>query len=192
MSRSSSAFLTAFLCIASHLSAAQHSKPTESDRLRVELHSATGSNRFHLGEAIPLVLIVSSTAKNQYLEPCRLFWKGCFGFPQCRFVTRWSLDITPKTGWAKIDPHECEAVSGPLYKVETKDLTDEQKEYPFVLTDKFRFDAPGKYTVRLTISVGIDDKTNQFSDGSSGSAVKPSFVSKDSKILLEIVPTESQ
>jgi hypothetical protein len=63
--------------------------------LQVELRSATGSNRFQLGEVIPLEVLISSGTPNRYLEPCKMFWESCFGYPQCRFVTDWSFEVTP-------------------------------------------------------------------------------------------------
>jgi hypothetical protein len=46
------------------------------------------SNRFQLGEVIPLEVLISSSTPNRYLEPCKMFWESCFGYPQCRYVTK--------------------------------------------------------------------------------------------------------
>src|ERR1700678_396298 len=81
---------------------AQSPSAQEPADLKMELRSATGSNRFQLGEVIPVEVLISSSAPNRYLEPCKMFWEGCFGYPQCRFETRWSLDVTPGTGWTDI------------------------------------------------------------------------------------------
>jgi hypothetical protein len=56
--------------------------------LQVQLRFAAGSNRFRVGEAIPLEVILSSNTPDRYLEPCELFVERYFGFPQCRFFTR--------------------------------------------------------------------------------------------------------
>ena len=52
---------------------AQDSPAQEPADLKVELRSATGSNRFQLGEVIPLEVFISSSAPNRYLEPCKMF-----------------------------------------------------------------------------------------------------------------------
>jgi hypothetical protein len=166
---------------------AQQSSAKEPADLRVELHSATGSNRFQLGEVIPLEVLISSTAPNRYLEPCKMFWESCFGFPQCRFVTHWSLDVTPAGGWTDIGLHDCGATSGPVIGIESSDLTAQPKKYPYTLTKKFRFDTPGKYTVRLSMIVGLDDDTNQLRKDPN-STIKPNFISKTAEIVLDIVP----
>lgn len=155
--------------------------------LQVELRSATGSNRFQLGEVIPLEILISSSTPNRYLEPCKMFWESCFGFPQCRFETHWSFNVIPSTGWTDIGWHGCMMMSGPSYEVKSSDLTTEPKRYSYTLTNRFRFDTPGKYTVRLSMTVGIDDETNQ-TRSSSDPALKHNSVSKTAEIILEIVP----
>ncbi len=102
--------LTALLFVASLLCA---QTPSLAPDIKVDLRSATGSNRFQLGELIPLELLVSSPTPHRYLEPCKLFWEGCFGFPQCRFETVWSFSVTPATGWTDIGFHGCSTMSGP-------------------------------------------------------------------------------
>jgi hypothetical protein len=166
---------------------AQDSSAQEPEDLKVELRSATGSNRFQLGEVIPLEVFVSSSAPNRYLEPCKMFWESCFGYPQCRFVTHWSFDVIPNTGWTDIGWHGCGAMSGPTIDVKSSDLTADPKKYSYTLTNRFRFDAPGMYTVRLSITVGLDDETNQIGR-SLNSTVKPNSVSKTAEIVLEITP----
>ena len=166
---------------------AQESSVRDSTDLKVELRSATGSNRFQLGEVIPLEFLISSSAPKRYLEPCQMFWESCFGYPQCRFVTQWSFDVVPNTGWTDIGWHGCMAMSGPTYEVSSSDLTMEPKKYSYTLTSRIRFDAPGKYTVRLTLTVGLDDNTNKIRN-SANSTVKPNSVSQTAEMVLEIVP----
>jgi len=180
---------TLILAIASSCSPlfAQDSPAQEPADLKVELRSATGSNRFQLGEVIPLEVLISSSTPKRYLEPCKMFWESCFGYPRCRFVTDWSFNVIPDTGWTDIGWHGCMTMSGPTYDVQSSDLTAEAKEYSYTLTNKFRFDAPGKYTVRLSLTVGLDNATSQIRN-SPNSTVKPNSVSKTAKILLEIAP----
>jgi hypothetical protein len=175
---------------------AQDSPAPEPADLKVELRSAAGSNRFQLGEVIPLEVLISSSTPNRYLEPCKMFWESCFGYPQCRFVTHWSFDVTPSIGWTDIGWHGCMSTSGPTHDVMSSDLTTEPKKYSYMLTNRFRFDIPGKYTVRLSITAGLDDETNQIRGStdsavirsSTDSAVKHNSVSKTAEIVLEIVP----
>jgi hypothetical protein len=166
---------------------AQVSPAQEPTDLKVELRSANGSNRFQLGEVIPLEVFISSSTPNRYLEPCKMFWESCFGYPQCRFVTHLSFDVIPNAGWTDIGWHGCGAMSGATIDVNSSDLTMEPKKYPYTLTNRFRFDAPGKYTVRLSITVGLDDETNQIRK-SLNSTVKPNSVSKAAELVLEITP----
>jgi hypothetical protein len=166
---------------------AQDSSALEPTDLKVELRSATGSNRFQLGEVIPLEVLISSSTPNRYLEPCKMFWEGCFGYPQCRYFTRWSFDVTPINGWTDIGWHGCSTMSGPTIEVKSADLTTEPKKYSYTLTNRFRFDAPGKYTVRLSITVGLDDETNQIRR-SLDTKQNSNFVSKTAEMDLEIAP----
>jgi hypothetical protein len=166
---------------------AQDLPAQEPADLKVELRSATGSNRFQLGEVLPLELLISSSAPNRYLEPCQMFRESCFGFPQCRFVTQWSFDVVPNTGWTDIGWHGCMTGGGPMFDVKSSDLTTEPKKYLYTLTNRFRFDAPGTYTVRLLLTEGFDDETNQIRH-SANATVKPHSVSKPAEIVLEITP----
>jgi len=170
---------------------AQDSPAPEPADLKLELRSANGSNRFQLGEVIPLEALISSSTPSRYLEPCTLFRESCFGFPRCRFFTHWSLDVIPSTGWTDIGFHGCQTAGGPTMDVKSSDLTTESKKYSYTLTNKFRFDAPGKYTVRLSITVGLDDDTNQIRT-SVNSSVKPNSVSKTAEIVVEIAPAGEQ
>lgn len=177
-------FAIAFSCF---LLFAQKSPVQDSKDLKVELRSATGSTRFKLGEVIPLEVFISSSKANRYLEPCKMFWESCFGFPQCRFVTHWSFDVIPNSGWTDIGSHGCMTMSGPTMDVKSSDLTLEPKKYSYTLTDRFRFETPGKYTVRLSLTVGLDDETNHIRK-SANATVKPHSVNKTADIVLEIAP----
>ena len=155
--------------------------------MKVELRSATGSNSFQLGEVIPLEVFISSSTPNRYLEPCKMFWESCFGYPQCRFVTDWSFDVTPSIGWTDVGWHGCMTMSGPTVEVKSSDLTTEPKKYSYTLTNRFRFDSPGRYTVRFSMTVGVDDENNQIRKPPD-SAMMPNFVRKTAEIVLEIIP----
>ena len=170
---------------------AQSPSAQEPADLKVELRSATGSNRFQLGEVIPLEVLISSSTPKRYLEPCKMFWETCFGYPQCRFETTWSLDVIPSTGWVDIGRHGCGEMSGPIFHVNSSHLTPEPNKHSYTLTDKFRFDAPGEYTVRLSMTVGLDDETNQLRK-SPNSAVKPKSVSKTAEMVLEITAARDE
>jgi hypothetical protein len=82
-------------------------------------------------------------------------------------------------------------MSGPTYEVQSADLTAEPKKYSYTLTNRFRFDTPGNYTVRLSLTVGLDDETNQIRN-SPDSTVKPHSVSKTAEMVLEIAPAEDE
>lgn len=166
---------------------AQDSSAQEPTDLKVELRSATGSNHFQLGEVIPLEVLISSNTPKRYLEPCKMFWESCFGYPQCRYVTKWSFDVVPTTGWSDIGWHGCLEMSGPTIEVKSSDLTTEPKKYSYTLTNRFRFDTPGKYTVRLSITVGLDGETNQIRR-SLDAKQNSNFVSKTAEMDFEILP----
>jgi hypothetical protein len=177
-------FAIAFSC---SLLFAQEPPVQDSTDLKVELRSATGSNRFQLGEVIPLDMFISSSKANRYLEPCKMFWESCFGYPKCRFVTKWSFEVVPNSGWTDIGWHGCMTMSGPTMDVKSSDLTMEPKKYSYTLTNRFRFDTPGNYTVRLSLTVGLDDETNQIRNSANATA-KSNSVSKTAEIVLEIAP----
>ncbi len=179
--------LTALFFVASLLCA---QAPSLAPDIKMDLRSATGSNRFQLGELIPLELLVSSPTPHRYLEPCKLFWEGCFGFPQCRFETVWSFSVTPATGWTDIGFHGCSTMSGPTMEVKSPDLTSDPKRYPYTLTTRFRFDTPGTYTVRLSLTFGLDDASNQV-DTHQKQQIKHNFVSTTAEIVLEILPASN-
>ncbi|MGA9353715.1 MAG: hypothetical protein WBV46_08505, partial [Terriglobales bacterium] len=83
----------------------------EHSDLHVELRSATGSNRFQIGEVIQLEAVLSSSNPTRYLAPCALFRESNFGFPQCRFFSQWSFTITHDGGWVDLSK---EFPSGPV------------------------------------------------------------------------------
>jgi hypothetical protein len=156
--------------------------------LRVELRSISGSNGFTVGEPIELEAIFSSKTPGRYLEPCGLFGKPNiepdFGFPLCRFFTRWSFTIKPDTGWTDI--RCCEIRSGPTFAVPNHDLSSKPASYSYMLTDAYRFDNPGEYHVILTVSVGLDDDSTQRPPGAKLSP-NPHFVTLTREIVLRIV-----
>jgi hypothetical protein len=156
--------------------------------LRVELRSTRGSNRFKVGEPIELQAIFSSKAPTRYLEPCGLFGKPNikpgFGFPLCRFFTRWSFTIKPDNGWTDIRSIETEG--GPTFEVPIHDLSSNPASYSYMLTDAYRFNEPGEYRVTLTVTVGLDDKSTQRPRGANPGA-NPHFVTLTPEIVLQIV-----
>ena len=79
--------------------------------------------------------------------------------------------------------------SGPTYEVPNPDLGSEPAKSSFVLTDKYRFDEPGKYTVRLILEVGLDDESTRLHEPDS---VRPHFVSVTREVALEIVPASTE
>jgi hypothetical protein len=156
--------------------------------LRVELRSTSGSNRFKVGEPIELQAIFSSKAPGRYLEPCGLFGKPNikpgFGFPLCRFFTRWSFTVKPDNGWT--DVRGVEFGGGPTFEVPNHDLSSNPLPYSYMLTDVYRFDDPGEYHVTLTVSVALDDETTQRRPGAEPGA-HPHFVTLTPTIVLQIV-----
>jgi hypothetical protein len=156
--------------------------------LRVELRSTSGSNRFKVGEPIELEAIFSSKAAGRYLEPCGLFGKPNikpnFGFPLCRFYTRWSLTIKPDNGWTDI--RDFETKGGPRFEVPNCDLSSIPASYSYMLTDAYSFNEPGEYRVTLTVTVGLDDKSTQRPPGANPGA-NPHFVTLTPEIVLRIV-----
>lgn len=161
--------------------------------LRVEIRPATGSHRFQVGEVIPLELVFSSAAQKRYLEPCIFLERSCFGYPICRFANKWKISVTPEQGWVNLD-RECGMMSGPTFVVEDHDLTAQPKVFPYELTKHYRFDSPGKYTVRFSIDVGVDDDSNPRPELWKPIKETPErhSLSATSELQLEIVPSESK
>jgi hypothetical protein len=85
--------------------------------------------------------------------------KPGFGFPFCRFITRWSFTIKPDHGWTDI--RDSEIHSGPTFEVPNHDLSSNPASYSYRLSDAYRFDAPGEYHVTLAVTVGLDDESTQ-------------------------------
>jgi hypothetical protein len=162
--------------------------------LRVQLRSATGSTRFQIGEVIPLEAVFSSSTPNRYLEPCALFNESNFGFPQCRFFTRWSFTITPDGGWvdlAKEFPSGPQTSGGPSFEVPDHDLSSKPEVFSYLLTHRFRFDQPGEYHVHLSLEIGLDDESTQRNSVPDPS-IKPHSISVTPEIALQIVPAAAE
>jgi|HubBroStandDraft_1064217.scaffolds.fasta_scaffold16833_2 hypothetical protein len=164
-------------------------KPTTSEPagLQVQFRSVAGSNRFRIGEVIPVEVLLSSTAPNLYLEPCALFRESNFGFPQCRFFSRWSFVITPETGWVDYTKEfgGPGTSGGPTFYVPPHYLTTQAVTSSYILTNRFRFDKPGEYKIRLSLAVGFDDETTRLNAHSFGTTVTR-------EITLQIVPAEPE
>jgi hypothetical protein len=157
--------------------------------LQVQFQSATGSNRFRVGEVISLEVLVSSTTPNRYLEPCALFNETGFGYPRCRFLSQWSFGITPVGNW--VDFGVPGAHSGPTFDVPNPDLTAKPVTFPYRLTSRYRIDKPGEYRVRLSMQIGLDDETTQLSPRPDP-PVYPHSVSVTREVVLQIVPAEPE
>jgi hypothetical protein len=165
----------------------QQPTPSEPADLQVQFRSATGSNRFRIGEVIPVEVLLSSTAPNRYLEPCALFRESNFGFPQCRFFSRWSFAITPETGWVDYTKEfgGPGTSGGPTFEVSPHYLTTQAVTSSYILTNRLRFDKPGEYEIRLSLAVGFDDETTRVNANSFGTTVTR-------EITLQIVPAEPE
>lgn len=159
--------------------------------LHMEIRFATGSNRFQVGEEIPIEVILSSDTPNKYLEPCRLFAeRTCFGFPICRFAGGWTFDISPSTGWRDLEKGRyCMTESGPTFQVQSRDLGPELFKYSYVLTRRFRFEQPGKYTLKFSLPIGFDDVTTSFDRKET---VLPHHIALYREIDFEIVPASGE
>lgn len=164
---------------------AQDTAPSD---LKVELRTATGSTRFQVGEVVPLEVSYSSTTPNRYLEPCELFSTRSFGFPQCRFFSRWTLDVSPTDGVVDFDKDpDLKTGGGPMFEVPSHDLTQESSVFSYPLTDRFRFDKTGEYRLRFSTAVGIDDETTQ---RSTDRTIKQHSVAITRDLVINIVPRD--
>jgi hypothetical protein len=116
----------------------QQPAASEPVDLQVQFRSGTGSNRFHIGEVAPIEVLLSSPTPNRYLEPCALFRESNFGFPQCRFSSRWSFSITPETGWVDYTKefHGFGARGGPTFEVPTHYLTTQPVVFSYQIERK--------------------------------------------------------
>jgi hypothetical protein len=190
MARLQLASLTfAIAVLASPLTAQQ---PTD---LQVQLRSSTGSNRFQVGEVIPIETVFSSTTPDRYLEPCELFSPRRFGNALCRFSSPWSFSITPDKGWVELSKETRIAppvAGGPVGEVSDRDLAPQPAVFPYELTSRFRFDIPGEYRVRFSTEVALDDESTP----RRGSLVridpeiKPHTVAIVREFVLQIVPAD--
>ena len=159
--RASNQILTVGLLLATVALNLSAQEATPSD-LRVELRTANGSSRFQVGEVIPLEVAYSSTTPNRYLEPCELFSTRTFGFPQCRFFSRWTFEVDPADKVVDFEKSpDLKTGGGPMFEVPSHDLTQVPSVFSSPLTDRFRFDKPGEYRLRFSTQVGIDDETTQ-------------------------------
>jgi hypothetical protein len=172
---------------------AQELSAQEPTDLKVELRSATGSNRFQIGEVIPLEAVLSSSTPNRYLEPCELFIHS-FGYPRCLFHSEWSFAIAPDEGWVDLSkefPSDPLIGGGGTYEVPSHDLGPEPVKFPYLLTDGYRFDKPGKYTVRLSLEVGEDAESIHFVRDRSSQQYSD-FVKVVRDFALEIIPADPE
>jgi hypothetical protein len=173
---------------------AQHQAAGEPSDLQVSLRSATGSNRFQIGEMIPLETVFSSSTPLRYLEPCTIFRESNFGYPQCRYFTRWSFTIAPDGGWVdlyKEFPAGVATGGGPIFPVPYRDLSTEPVAFTYLLTHRFRFDTPGEYHVQLSVTVGLDDETTK-PGAPYDHAITPHVVTLTPEIVLQILPASPE
>ena len=153
--------LSAVFVIASSEWSACQADIVASDPADLTVVLQAGSSQFQIGQVIPVQITFSSSTPNRYLEPCELFVQRNFGFPQCRFHSRWSFEITPNIGWVDYTKlFEGRGVGGgPTFEVPNRDLTTQPTTFDYHLTQRFRFDEPGEYRVRISIEVGLDDES---------------------------------
>jgi hypothetical protein len=165
--------------------------------LSLQLRSATGSNRFQIGELIPLEAVFSSGVQDRYLKPCGLFREfgglsmaSSWGSAVCRFANKWSFSISPDDGWEDLTKeswHDLPMGGGPMVVVPSSDLSLKPEVFPYLFSNRFRFHKPGTYRVSFKIDVGLDNETTQLK-GPFTPADKPDFVTVTAEVMLEIVP----
>jgi hypothetical protein len=147
--------LPVFLLLLPLLAIAQ--KPIASD-LAGELRAKDHGPTFQAGEVIALEASFTSSAPNKYLEPCELFSIRSFGYPRCRFFNSWSFSLeSPGGTWAPIKEQYPMSRSGPMIEVPDHDLSTTPTRFTYEFTWRQHFDRPGKYTVRLTSQIALDD-----------------------------------
>jgi hypothetical protein len=188
-----SCLTVAIAVLASSLFGRQAVAQQPSD-LQVQLRSATGSNRFQIGEMIPLEVVLSSNAADRYLEPCAIFRESNFGFPQCRYFTRWSFSVAPDSGWVdlyKEFPTGPQTSGGPTFPVPSRDLSSKPVTFTYLLTHRFRFDTSGEYRVQLSISVALDDVVTRSATPSAPAFFANDFTLKP-EIVLQITPASAE
>ncbi len=161
--------------------------------LQVVLRSATGSNRFRVGEVIPLEVLFSSTTANRYLEPCALFRESNFGFPQCRFLSHWSFAISPEDGWLDYTKAFAgpQTFGGPTFEVPPRTLAATPVAFAYFLTNRFRFDKPGDYKITFQTEVGLNDPAIPLTAPRDASR-KVQSVPITREIMLSIVPADAE
>jgi hypothetical protein len=179
-------WFTFTVCLLASSMLGQQPTPSEPADLQVQFRSATGSNRFRVGEVIAVEVLLSSPTPNRYLEPCALFRESHFGFPQCRFSSRWSFSITPETGWVDYakefgGPF---AWGGPVFEVPAHYLTTQPVIFSYILTNRFRFDNPGEYTIHFQLDVGADDEATK-------TQAHPNTTTVMREIVLQIGPADA-
>src|ERR1700678_2034816 len=187
-------FLLIFV-LASAAMRAQQPPASDPLDLQMQFRSATGSNRFRVGEVIPIEILISSTSPDRYLEPCTLFSEINFGYRQCRFFSQWSLAIRPETGWVDYTKEFTGPATrgGPTFSAPNNTLTSQSQTFPYYLTNRFRFDRPGQYKVSFTLQVGLNDASNQVRQPLYDPQERAKHsVSITRDMLLEIVPAEEE
>jgi hypothetical protein len=184
--------IVAFLLVASVSAQVTSDEATAMPAdLHMEIHFPSGSNQFQVGQTIPLDVILSSDTPQKYLEPCQLFAKpSCFGFPICRFAGQWSFEIAPKAGWRDLEKDfQCLTSGGPTFLVPSRDLGPEPTRFNFVFTRRFRFEKPGKYTVKFTLPIGLDDESTSIE---RKQATLPHSVTISREFELELVASSAE
>jgi hypothetical protein len=162
----------------------------EPKDLRVELTSATGSSRFQIGELIPIQVSFSSNTPRRYLHPC---WENDpqADWRDCRLSYSLSSAIVPAAGWVdrtkEYPPDPFFTTSARMmYQGPTRYLGPNAVQFPYRLTERYRFDSPGRYVVRLSIAVNVDDEGGQSETWHP--AMKYHQVVVTREITIEIVP----
>jgi hypothetical protein len=141
-----------------------------SGELRAKDHAPT----FQLGEVITLEASFTSQTPNKYLEPCELLSMRSFGYPQCRFFNPWSFSLQAPDGtWTPITEDPPFSRSGPTIDVPDHDLSTTPVTFTYVLTQRKRFESPGKYTVRLTTQIALDDDSTSRRPGGTSVRTDP-------------------
>ncbi|MGB8130663.1 MAG: hypothetical protein WCG81_12795 [Candidatus Angelobacter sp.] len=178
------AVLLLLAVLSSHIALAD-----ETSGLTMDFRTTSGSTVFHIGEVIPIQVSFSSTKVHRYLAPCNLFWHPGFGFPQCYFVTPWQFTITPAQGWQdrRLDLIPL-TDGGPTFDVATRNLTREPVMNRETLSDLVRFSQPGKYKVRQTVEIALDDHKPQHKPGDGP---KTKTVTVSSELAIRIVPVDT-
>src|SRR6266704_4602326 len=83
----------------------------------------------------------------------------------------------------------CMTGSGPTFQVPSRDLESEPATFDYALTRRFRFDQPGRYTVKFTLKIGLDDETTQYD---SPQTVRRNYVAVSREITFEVVAASAE